>query len=119
MAISEELAEGHEPPTHVAGDVQVFYDDDDGTLIVLSGEVDLALGPELADAGRLATTRAQPVRVDLTQVSFIDSVGVGFLARMAALERAAGSALLLIGASRRVRETVQLVGLAAVVRYGD
>jgi anti-anti-sigma factor len=118
VAISEELAEGHEPSTHVAGDVQVFYDDD-GTLIVLSGEVDLALGPELADAGRLATTRAQPVRVDLTQVSFIDSVGVGFLARMAALERAAGSALLLIGASRRVRETVQLVGLDAVVRYGD
>jgi anti-anti-sigma factor len=118
VAISEELAEGHEPPTHVAGDVQVFYDDD-GTLIVLSGEVDLALGPELADAARLATTRAQPVRVDLTQVSFIDSVGVGFLARMAALERAAGSALLLIGASRRVRETVQLVGLDAVVRYGD
>jgi anti-sigma B factor antagonist len=99
-----------------AGDATVFFDDG-VTLILLSGEIDLALGDDLEYAGRDAIDRAAPVRVDLSRVSFIDSVGLGFLARMASAEREHGRRLALIGAQRNVRESVHLVGLAEIVDF--
>jgi anti-anti-sigma factor len=99
-----------------AGDATVFFDAG-VTLILLSGEVDLALGDDLEYAGRDAIDRGEPVRVDLAKVTFIDSVGLGFLARMASAEREHGRRLPLVGARRNVRESVQLVGLAELVDF--
>ncbi len=110
MAISEELAEGYEPPTGVTGDVQVFFDEG-STLILLSGEIDLALGPELEDAGRDAIDRGRLIRIDITGVSFIDSVGLGFIARVASAGHTSGHPPILVGGSRRVREGIALAGL--------
>ena len=47
----------------------------------------------------------------MTRVSFIDSIGLGFVARMAAAGHTSGRPPILIGASQRVREGVALVGL--------
>jgi anti-anti-sigma factor len=98
------------------GDATVFFDDG-VTLILLSGEIDLALGDDLEYAGRDAIDRAAPVRVDLSRVTFIDSVGLGFLARMASAEREQGRRLALVGPPRNVRESVHLVGLAEIVDF--
>ncbi len=116
MAISDELVGGLEPPEGHAGDVQVFFDPD-VTLIMLSGEVDLALGLDLEDAGRDAIDRGVVVRVDLTRVSFIDSVGLGFIARLAAAGHAEGQRPVIVGASRRIREGFALVGLDPLVEH--
>ena len=77
---------------------------------MLSGEVDLALGDDLEYAGRDAIDRGAPVRLDVSRVSFIDSVGLGFLARMASAEREQGRLLPLAGARRNIQESVNLVG---------
>ena len=101
-----------------SGDAVVFFDDA-VTLILLSGEVDLALGDDLEFAGRDAIDRGMPVRLDVSRVTFIDSVGLGFLARMASAEREQGRVLALVGAPRNVQEAVHLVGLAELVEFVD
>ena len=101
-----------------SGDAVVFFDEA-VTLILLSGEVDLALGDDLEFAGRDAIDRGMPVRLDVSRVTFIDSVGLGFLARMASAEREQGRVLALVGAPRNVQEAVHLVGLAELVEFVD
>jgi anti-anti-sigma factor len=57
------------------------------------------------------------VRVDVSRVTFIDSVGLGFLARIASAEREQGRRLPLAGARRNVQEAVNLVGLGDLVEF--
>jgi anti-sigma B factor antagonist len=110
-------SDGRLPPGRAgAGDASVFFDEG-VTLIMLSGEVDLAIGDDLEYAGRDAIDREVPIRVDLSRVTFIDSVGLGFLARMASAEREHGRKLALAGARRNVAEAVHLVGLAELVEF--
>lgn len=53
------------------------------TRIVLSGEVDADLGHELVEAGAEAEKAGLPIEVDVHHVTFMDSSGVAFLARLA------------------------------------
>lgn len=66
-----------------AGAVSVFFDDD-GTLIVLVGDVDRVLSEDLEHAGRDAIDHGQSITIDAAGVRFMDSVGVAFLVRLAA-----------------------------------
>ncbi|MCR6688987.1 STAS domain-containing protein [Cellulomonas sp.] len=54
----------------------------DATRIVLSGEVDADLGPELQEATAEAESVGLPIEVDAHHVTFMDSSGVAFLARL-------------------------------------
>jgi anti-sigma B factor antagonist len=98
------------------GDAAVFFDAET-TLIRLSGEIDLALGDDLEFAGRDAIDRGTPVLVDVSKVTFIDSVGLGFLARLASAERDKGRRLSLVGAPRTVQESIRLVGLTDLIEF--
>jgi anti-sigma B factor antagonist len=55
----------------------------DRTRIVLSGEVDADLGPDLQEATTEAEEVGLPIEVDTHHVTFMDSSGVAFLARLA------------------------------------
>jgi anti-anti-sigma factor len=94
--------------------VSLFFDNDE-TLIQLVGEVDLALADTLVVAAKEAATRAKQVRVDVEQVTFIDSTGLAFLGRLAAAGRETGSPPRVVGASRRVRDTIERGGLLPVL----
>ncbi|GAA3799339.1 STAS domain-containing protein [Cellulomonas soli] len=63
------------------GTVQVLVGAD-RTRIVLSGEVDADLGAELQEATAEAEKRGLPIEVDAHHVTFMDSSGVAFLARL-------------------------------------
>jgi anti-sigma B factor antagonist len=69
--------------THLGepGAVQVLVESD-RTRIVLSGEVDADLGAELAEATAEAERQGLPIEVDAHHVTFMDSSGVAFLARL-------------------------------------
>ena len=54
------------------------------TRVSLRGEVDLELAPALDAAVETARTAGVPVEVDASLVTFMDSTGVAFLARLAA-----------------------------------
>lgn len=64
------------------GTVQVIVQDG-RTRVVLAGEVDADLGPDLAEAMSDAETAGLPVDVDVEGVTFMDSSGIAFLARLA------------------------------------
>lgn len=53
------------------------------TRIVLSGEIDAELGTELNEAGEAADATGLPIEIDAHHVTFMDSSGVAFLARLA------------------------------------
>ncbi|WP_240645732.1 STAS domain-containing protein [Georgenia sp. SYP-B2076] len=53
------------------------------TRIVLSGEVDVALASDLAEAVHDAERAGLPVEIDARHVTFMDSSGVTMLARLA------------------------------------
>jgi anti-anti-sigma factor len=53
------------------------------TVVVLSGEVDADLAADLADATTDAEAANQPIDIDAQHVTFIDSSGIAFLARIA------------------------------------
>ena len=55
----------------------------DRTRIVVSGEIDADLGPDLTEAAADAEATGLPIEVDATHVTFMDSSGIAFLARLA------------------------------------
>ena len=64
------------------GSVHVLLDPD-RTLVVLAGDVDATLAPDLIDASSEVADAGNPVRIDTRNVTFMDSTGVSFLARVA------------------------------------
>jgi anti-sigma B factor antagonist len=68
--------------TSEPGTVHVFVGAD-RTRIVLAGEIDTELGPDLLEAAAAAEQARQPIEVDAHHVTFMDSSGVAFLARLA------------------------------------
>lgn len=63
------------------GSVSVLLDDDH-TLVVLAGDVDATLAPDLVQAATEVRDTCRAVRVDTRHVTFMDSTGVSFLARL-------------------------------------
>jgi anti-sigma B factor antagonist len=84
--------------------------------LALSGEIDLAMAPDLRtelerhlDAGR------RVIRVDMSEVSFIDSSAIGELIRATEWCRREHGSLILTGVPLRVRRLIALGGLDAVL----
>lgn len=118
MAIADEQLGGRKAHHFMTGHVQVLFDDH-VTLVALSGEVDLALGRELAAHAQDVTDRNAQVRLDVARLSFIDSIGLGFVARIAEAGRAIGCPPVVVGASRRIRESIALAGISKLLDYQD
>lgn len=53
------------------------------TRVVLTGEIDAELGPDLIEAAGEAEDAGLPVEIDAQHVTFMDSTGVAFLAKLA------------------------------------
>lgn len=64
------------------GSVHVLVEDG-RTRVVLSGEVDADLAAELAQATADAEATGLPIDIDAAHVTFMDSSGIAFLARIA------------------------------------
>lgn len=73
---------GTTPTTSETGSVHVMVSRE-RTRLVLSGEVDVALGADLTEAVTEAERVGRPVEIDARHVTFMDSSGVSMLARLA------------------------------------
>lgn len=83
----------------------------DMTVVDLFGEIDIATSDALAGAVTDALAAQAPVVVDLSAVTFLDSVGVSFLVKLATLARERGRGVALRGVPSTVREVLTLVGV--------
>ncbi len=90
-------------------------------VLALAGEIDLATIPTVRQ--RLHTAiAARPGRVltvDLTEVAFVDSAGIGVLLGARRRARAAGGDLVLAGLTPRVLRVLDQAGVAAVFAVDD
>jgi anti-anti-sigma factor len=80
-------------------------------LILLSGDVDVGLADDLDDLlQRFLDSRSPDVEVDLSQVTFLGSTGLAFLARLRSVSQGRGGRVTLCGPSDRVRRLLELAG---------
>jgi len=91
--------------------------DEAGYLVILSGEVDAFTGPRVKKEllALVEKPEARRIAVDLRQVGYMDSTGIGvFVAVMKACKKA-GSQLLVQNTSPRVDRLFRLTGFYDVL----
>ena len=90
-------------------------DDADGTrVLTVGGEFDIAVVEDFMAALRGCLRGAAAVGIDLTQVTFIDSSGLGALVRARGEAADAGTPLALVGTSAAVRRLLQVTGMQSL-----
>jgi anti-anti-sigma factor len=93
------------------GQVQVIPDEQ-MTLVMLAGEIDLAVREDMNEARQEVLARGLPVQLDLYRVTFIDSIGIAFIAQLLMTERDRGRRVAVLGASKATRQTLLVHGVA-------
>lgn len=86
------------------------------TVVSAAGELDAHTAPALAaEVGPLSSRPGGALVVDLTEVSFVDSTGLGVLVTALKHAREAGGTLDLVVAAPRVLKVLALTGLDVVI----
>jgi anti-sigma B factor antagonist len=90
-------------------------------VLVLTGELDLAVGGELQRdvIDLLPAEEVHTVAIDLSGVTFIDSTAIGILAMAHKRAGRYGGRLAVLGASERVGRVLQMTGLDTVLDLRD
>lgn len=89
---------------------------DGRTIVTVAGELDAHSAPLLeAETGPLSSVPGGSLIVDLTEVSFIDSTGLGVLVTALKHTREAGGTLDCVVATPRVLKVLALTGLDVVI----
>ncbi|WP_315093309.1 STAS domain-containing protein [uncultured Cellulomonas sp.] len=85
---------------------------DERTVIVLVGEIDAALRDEASMCMGLALVAGNPVVIDSTLATFIDSSGIAFVLQLHLAAREAGIPVSLLDPHRVLRDVLDMVGLS-------
>ena len=87
---------------------------DGHAVVIVRGEVDLATSPQLRDTLAGLVEGPRSVIVDLDQVGFIDSTGIGVLVGGVKRARSQGGDLSLVCTQRRILKVLEITGLTQV-----
>lgn len=95
--------------------------DSTGTVLHLSGEIDLSTLPHLHDqlSRAAAAVGGATLRVDLDGVTALDDAGLGVLLGWAGRLREAGSEMVLVATSERLRRRLELTGVHRAITLAD
>jgi anti-sigma B factor antagonist len=85
----------------------------------VSGELDRASAKALDDELRSAIAGPSPVVLDLSEVTFIDSIGLQVLVLTAKQAALNGTSLKIVRATERARKLFELTGLNRVLPLAD
>jgi anti-sigma B factor antagonist len=94
----------------------------DGTsaVVAVTGELDLASGPELeAELDQIAGPETHLLVVDLRQLDFMDSTGLSILVRAHQRLAGEGCEMGLVKGSQQVQRLLDLTGVAERLRLVD
>lgn len=104
----------------MASPFPIELNSEDGNCIVwVSGEVELSVSEQLVDMGKLAALQSpSPVGVviDLGNLTFIDSTGLGVLVRIRASAHEAGKTFSLRNVPQPTGRLLKLTGLDVLMR---
>jgi anti-anti-sigma factor len=97
-----------------------IYTQEDATIVECSGRFISGATDELRSDVKALFPHAKKVILDLTNVTQMDSMGLGAIVSLYASAKAAGSDLKLINLSKRVREIFRVTNLLSVFEvYGE
>lgn len=86
--------------------------DEGGTAsLTLVGSIDLISRQELINAGKDVLGQGDSLRLDMTGVDFMDSMGIGALIELARHAEGLGRSFVIAEKSPRVRRVLQATGL--------
>jgi len=92
------------------------HDHEDGTVVAVAGELDLASGPHLAEhLSELASSARARVVLDLAHLDFCDCSGLSVLLRAHHRFALDGGWLRLSAPSPTIHKTLRLTGLARIL----
>lgn len=83
-------------------------DEPDATVLTVSGELDMASSPQLADALDRLQPTTRPLVLDLGGLEFIDLTGLHVLLEASQRAQQAGLRLTVVNASQAVRRLLKL-----------
>jgi anti-sigma B factor antagonist len=86
-----------------------------GPSLAIEGEIDVYTAPQLREKLLPLCATEQTVSVDLSQVKYIDSTGLGVLIGAYKAQRSAGGKLVLSGINARLRRLFRITGLDEVM----
>jgi anti-sigma B factor antagonist len=90
------------------------------TTIRVAGELDLATSPQLQAACATAIERRPTtLRIDMSEVTFLDSTGISVLVQAHKQLEAEGGTLVLYGLNDHARRVLDVAGLGAFFRVSD
>ncbi len=90
------------------------------SVVSVTGEVDVFSAPDLdSELSGLVEAGSPRLVVDLTEVSFLDSTGLGVLVKALKHAREAGGWLHLVITSDRIRKIFEITGLDASIPIFD
>jgi anti-sigma B factor antagonist len=113
-------SQGGSQPTHELLRVHVEQADGRATVVALAGELDLSTVPRLQSCLLEQQGAGAPVIVDLSQVSFIDSSGIGALVRAFHGSENGRRLLTVIAPNTQVERVLQVTGIdRALPLFGD
>jgi len=95
------------------------FDYDDCTVVALAGEVSLDTAPEVLAGLRSVCGARRRIVVDLTAVTFIDSVGLGVLIEAQRRTRSAGGWMRLVCTNPDVLKVLRLTDLDDVFAIAE
>ncbi len=96
------------------GSIHVQWEDD-GAVLCMHGDVD---GPVVERFEAENPRQPLPVAVDVGQMTYIDSTGLGFLVRWAQESAGAGRTPVLRNRHRRIDQVLAITGLDALFPRG-
>jgi anti-sigma B factor antagonist len=85
----------------------------------VAGDIDLSTADKLAEALEEAVSRSREVRVDLTQVTFLDSTGIRALVQGYRAAQTRGSAFYVVGAQQWVAKVLEVTGVGPLLAPPD
>lgn len=96
--------------------------DEDGPISVIrvAGELDLATSPALQQAcAAVAERKPETLRLDMSEVTFLDSSGISVLVQAHKQLDAQGGAFVLHGLRDQTRRVLDVAGLGEFFRLSD
>jgi anti-sigma B factor antagonist len=88
---------------------------DDGTVVEVTGEIDLDTAPRMREVLDAALETGDPVVIDMHGVTFMDSTGFGVLVLVNLRAMRTGTPVALRAVPDRIRNLLGLLGLEAVL----
>lgn len=84
----------------------------------VSGDLDLASAESFIDSATASVGEGTALRLDLSEVTFMDSTGLGALITLRNLMADRGGSLVLVSASSAVSRVLELTGMSDVFSVG-